>query len=72
MIAKITHIADVFDALTSKCPYKEAKTPFEALTIMTGVNPDLEVLQRYEKEIRENKKPSVFVYMKVPAVKGLS
>lgn len=64
LIARITHIADVFDALTSRRPYKEPKTPFEALTIMTGVNPDLEVLRKYESEIRQNKNPSVVIIVR--------
>ncbi|MCD4675822.1 MAG: HD domain-containing protein [Desulfobacula sp.] len=56
LIAKICHIADVFDALTSKRHYKESKTPFEALKIMTGENPYLDTLKRFEEEARENKK----------------
>lgn len=64
LIAKIAHIADVFDALTSRRPYKEPKTAFEALSIMTGINPDLEVLRKYESEIRENKKPSVVIIVR--------
>lgn len=59
LIAKICHIADVFDALTSKRPYKQAKTPFEALTIMTGENPHLEVLREFEAEARENRRVPV-------------
>jgi len=59
LIAKICHIADVFDALTSKRHYKAAKTPFEALKIMTGENPYLDTLKRFEKEVRENRKTSV-------------
>ncbi len=64
LIAKIAHVADVFDALTSKRPYKAPKTPYEALAIMTGQNPDLEVLQKYENEIRENKKPPVIIIVR--------
>lgn len=64
LIAKIAHVADVFDALTSRRPYKEPKTPYEALAIMTGQNPDLEVLQKYEQEIRENKKPPVVIIVR--------
>jgi len=54
LVAKICHIADVFDALTSKRHYKEPKTPFEALKIMTGDNPYLDVLKKFEKEVKEN------------------
>ena len=54
LIAKICHIADVFDALTSKRYYKASKTPFEALKIMTGDNPYLDVLKKFEKEVKEN------------------
>jgi len=64
LIARVAHIADVFDALTSKRPYKEPKTAFEALTIMTGVNPDLEVLRKYEREMRENKNPAVVIIVR--------
>lgn len=53
--AKITHIIDVFEALTSERPYKKAKTPFEALRIMTGKNPHTEMLNLFEEEIRENR-----------------
>ncbi|MCP4119699.1 MAG: HD domain-containing protein [Desulfobacteraceae bacterium] len=53
LFAKICHIADVFDALTSERPYKPSKTPYEALTIMTGKNPNLEILQQMEKEVWE-------------------
>ncbi|WP_022664464.1 HD-GYP domain-containing protein [Desulfospira joergensenii] len=59
LIAKICHIADVFDALTSKRSYKEAKTPFEALTIMTGENPNLEILKKFEAEAREIRRSPV-------------
>ena len=54
MIAKICHIADVFDALTSRRPYKAPKTPFEALKIMTGNNPYLDTLKKFEQEAAEN------------------
>lgn len=54
LIAKICHIADVFDALTSKRHYKESKTPFEALKIMMGDNPYLDTLKKFEKEVVEN------------------
>lgn len=54
LIAKICHIADVFDALTSKRHYKDAKTPYEALKIMAGANPYLDTLKKFEKEAREN------------------
>lgn len=59
LIAKIIHIIDVFEALTSERPYKKAKTPFEALRIMTGTNPHIEMLNLFEEEIRENKKVPV-------------
>jgi HD-GYP domain-containing protein (c-di-GMP phosphodiesterase class II) len=59
LVAKICHLVDVFDALTSKRAYKDAKTPFEALKIMTGENPYIDVLQKFETEIRENKKANV-------------
>ena len=39
LMAKVCHIADVFDALTSERPYKKAKTPFDALKIMAGGQP---------------------------------
>jgi HD-GYP domain-containing protein (c-di-GMP phosphodiesterase class II) len=54
LVAKICHIADVFDALTSKRHYKEPKTPFEALKIMTGDNPYLDALKKFEREVKEN------------------
>jgi HD-GYP domain-containing protein (c-di-GMP phosphodiesterase class II) len=53
LFAKICHIADVFDALTSERPYKPSKTPYEALTIMTGKNPNLEILHQMEQEVWE-------------------
>lgn len=59
VIAKVCHIVDVFDALTSKRHYKEAKTPYEALSIMTGANPHIETLNKFEKEARENVKTPV-------------
>lgn len=59
LVAKIIHMVDVFDALTSKRPYKAAKDPFEALRIMTGENPDLETLNRLESDIRENSRAPV-------------
>ena len=52
--AKICHIADVFDALTSERPYKRAKTPYEALKIMAGDNPYLDTLKKFEAEACEN------------------
>jgi HD-GYP domain-containing protein (c-di-GMP phosphodiesterase class II) len=54
LLAKICHIADVFDALTSQRSYKPAKTPFEALKIMAGDNPYLETLRKFETEAKEN------------------
>jgi HD-GYP domain-containing protein (c-di-GMP phosphodiesterase class II) len=59
LIAKICHITDVFDALTSKRHYKASKTPFEALKIMVGDNPYLDKLQKFEQEAKENKKTPV-------------
>lgn len=59
LIAKICHIVDVFDALTSKRHYKAPKTPFEALKIMIGKNPYLETLNQFEQEVRENAKTPV-------------
>lgn len=59
LIAKICHIADVFDALTSRRHYKEPKTPFEALKIMTGDNPHLDTLKKFEQEVSENIKTPV-------------
>lgn len=56
LMAKICHIADVFDALTSERPYKKAKTPFEALKIMAGDNPFLDALKKFESEAMENAK----------------
>ncbi|MBU0970798.1 MAG: HD domain-containing protein [Proteobacteria bacterium] len=56
LIAKICHIADVFDALTSKRPYKPARTPYEALKIMAGENPYLELLRQFEAEVDGNLK----------------
>ncbi len=59
LIAKICHIADVFDALTSRRHYKEPKTPFAALKIMTGNNPYLDTLKKFEQEVSENIKAPV-------------
>jgi len=59
LIAKICHIADVFDALTSRRHYKEPKTPFEALKIMTGSNPYLDTLKKFEQEVSGNIKAPV-------------
>jgi len=64
LIAKICHIADVFDALTSKRDYKEAKPPFEALKIMTGQNPFLDTLLQFEKEARENTRTPVTTHVR--------
>lgn len=36
IFTKILHVADVFDALTAKRPYKEAYTPFEATEYLMG------------------------------------
>jgi len=46
---KITAIADVFDALTSKRSYKNGMPPFKALTIMKE-----EMLNHFEKDIFAN------------------
>ncbi len=54
LMAKICHIVDVFDALTSERPYKKAKTPFQALKIMAGDNPFLDALKKFEFEAMEN------------------
>ncbi len=54
LFAKLCHIADVFDALTSERPYKASKAPYEALSIMTGKNPKLDILQQMEKEVWES------------------
>ncbi|MCK5312497.1 MAG: HD domain-containing protein [Desulfobacteraceae bacterium] len=59
LLSKITHIIDVFEALTSKRPYKEPKTAFEALSIMTGENPFVETLNKFEMEARANIKVPV-------------
>ncbi len=48
-----------FDALTSKRHYKASKTPYEALKIMTGDNPYIETLNKFEQEVRENKRTPV-------------
>jgi len=64
LIAKVTHICDVFDALTSKRPYKEARSPFEALKIMAGENPYLETLQKFEAEVKENTKIPVITIVR--------
>ncbi|MCF6247605.1 MAG: HD domain-containing protein [Desulfobacula sp.] len=59
MISKVCHIVDVFDALTSKRHYKASKTPIEALRIMTGENPYIETLNKFEQEARENRRTPV-------------
>jgi HD-GYP domain-containing protein (c-di-GMP phosphodiesterase class II) len=59
LLAKICHIVDVFDALTSKRSYKEAKTPYQALSIMAGNNPNIDILKKFEAEARENKRTPV-------------
>lgn len=56
LMARICHITDVFDALTSRRPYKKAKTAFEALKLMSGENPHLEILKDLEAEVMENKR----------------
>jgi len=66
LFAKICHIADVFDAiaLTPEHPYKSFKTPYQALTIMAGKNPNLDVLRQMEKEIWECSKVPVSVVVR--------
>ena len=59
ILAKTLRILDVFEALTSKRPYKDAKTPFQALCIMAGENPHTEILNQFEQEAKENKKAPV-------------
>ncbi len=59
LLSRVCHIVDVFDALTSKRAYKIAKTPFEALRIMSGENPYVEVLHKFEAEAKENRKAPV-------------
>nr|WP_321400638.1 HD domain-containing phosphohydrolase [uncultured Desulfobacter sp.] len=59
LAAKICHIADVFDALTSARPYKKEKSPVEALKIMAGKNPYLDTLKIFEAEAVENARPPV-------------
>ncbi|WP_321493808.1 HD domain-containing phosphohydrolase [uncultured Desulfobacter sp.] len=59
LTAKLCHIADVFDALTSARPYKKAKTPLEALKIMAGQNPYLDKLKIFEAEAVKNARPPV-------------
>jgi len=64
LFPKICHLADVFDALTSERPYKAPKTPYEALAMMSGKNPDLDILQRMEKEVWDNRDAPVIVVVK--------
>ena len=59
LMAKICHIVDVFDALTSKRPYKSAKTAFEALAVMSGENPFADTLKKFEEEVRVNRRVPV-------------
>ena len=59
LAAKICHIADVFDALTSARPYKKGKPPVEALKIMAGFNPYLDKLKVFEAEAEKNARPPV-------------
>lgn len=44
-LAKIIHVADVYDALTSKRPYKEAYNPSEALEFIMG---NCDIMFHYE------------------------
>ncbi|MCP4119700.1 MAG: HD domain-containing protein [Desulfobacteraceae bacterium] len=55
LFAKLCHIADVFDALalSPELPYKTPKTPYQALMVMAGKNPNLDALQQMEKEVAE-------------------
>lgn len=46
MYGRICSVADVFDALVSKRPYKTQKTPFDALKIMKE-----EMLDHFHKEV---------------------
>ncbi len=46
MYGRICSVADVFDALVSKRPYKKQKTPFEALKIMKE-----EMLDHFHKDV---------------------
>ncbi|WP_020589119.1 HD-GYP domain-containing protein [Desulfobacter curvatus] len=62
--AKICHIADVFDALTSARPYKRGKNPVEALKIMAGKNPYLDTLKIFESEAIENARPPVMAIVR--------
>ena len=55
ILAKTLRIIDVFEALTSERPYKKAKTPFQALCIMSGENPHTALLNTFEQEAKENK-----------------
>lgn len=64
LAAKICHIADVFDALTSARPYKKGKTPGEALRIMAGKNPYLDTLKVFEAEAVENARPPVMAIVR--------
>lgn len=59
VMAKICHIADVFDALTSSRSYKRPRTPFEALKIMSGQNPQLKILHQFESEAAANLRPPI-------------
>jgi len=64
LFPKICHLADVFDALTSERPYKAPKTPYEALAMMSGKNPNLEILQQMEKEVWGNRDAPVTVMVR--------
>lgn len=64
LTAKICHIADVFDALTSTRPYKKGKTPLEALKIMAGKNPYLDTLKIFEAEAVKNARPPVMAVVR--------
>jgi len=64
IMAKICHIADIFDAMTSKRSYKDRKSPYEALKIMTKANPYLETLHKLEKEVKENKRTPITAFVR--------
>ena len=59
LLSRVCHIVDVFDALTSKRAYKPPKTPYDALRIMTGDNPYVDALRKFEDEVKENRRVPV-------------
>ncbi len=52
--AKILAIADVFDALTSKRPYRDKLSPEKAIEIMKKEKLDQDILSKVENELIEN------------------